>query len=151
MAGTIEIVNDLNGLLRDELAAIDTYRHAIDMNRKAHGQDPRFQTLTDMLHDHEQAASRLRELVQRMGGTAANGAGAWGAQANSVLGAASLLGEKTALRALREGEESGVKDYRALLQEVTAVVDPEVLDVCALNMSREEEHVRQLDRLIAFA
>ena len=68
-----------------------------------------------------------------------------------MLGAASLLGDKAALRALREGEESGAKDYRATLQEATAVTTPEILDVCALNLSREEEHVRQLDRLIAFA
>jgi Domain of unknown function (DUF2383) len=151
MASTNDIVRDLNELLRDELAAIETYRHAIDRNRKAHGQDARFQQLTDMLHDHEQAAARLRDLVQRMGGTAANGPGTWGTLANTVLGAASLLGDKVALRALKEGEESGVKDYRAALLEATAVTTPEVLDVCALNLSREEEHVRQLDRLIAAA
>jgi bacterioferritin (cytochrome b1) len=151
MAGTNDIVGDLNELLRDELAAIETYRHAIDRNRKAHGQDARFQKLTDMLHDHEEAAARLRDLVQRMGGTAVRGAGTWGTWANTVLGAASLLGDKAALRALREGEESGVKDYRAALQEATAVTTPEILDVCAWNLSREEEHVRQLDRLIAFA
>jgi bacterioferritin (cytochrome b1) len=151
MEGTKEIVDDLNELLRDELAAIETYRHAIDMNRKAHGQDPRFEKLTDMLHDHEQAASRLRDLVQRMGGTAAHGAGTWGAWANGVLGAASLLGEKAALKALREGEESGVRDYREFLHEATAVMSPGIVEVCALNLSREEEHVRQLERLIAFA
>jgi hypothetical protein len=33
---------------------------------------------------------------------------------------------------------------------VTAVTTPEVLDVYAWNLAREEEHVRQLDRLIAF-
>jgi len=69
-----------------------------------------------------------------------------------VLGAASLLGDKPALRALKEGEESGVRDYRAALQEVTTTLaTPEVLNVFALNLSREEEHVRQLDRLIAAA
>src|SRR5512134_2965343 len=94
MARTNDIVDDLNELLRDELAAIETYRHAIDRNRKAHGQDARFQQLTDMLHDHEQAAARLRDLVQRLGGTANHGAGTWGTWANPVLGAASLLGDK---------------------------------------------------------
>ncbi len=151
MTSPTDIVDELNELLRDELAAIETYRHAIDRNRKAHGQDARFQQLTDMLHDHEQAATRLRDLVQQLGGTATNGAGTWGTWANTVLGAASLLGDKVALRALREGEESGVKDYRAALQEVTTLTAPEVLDVCAMNLSREEEHVRQLDRLIAAA
>ena len=151
MASTNDIADELNELLRDELAAIETYRHAIDRNRKAHGQDVRFQQLTDMMHDHEQAAARLRDLVQRMGGTAVSSAGPWGTWANAVLGAASLLGDKAALRALKEGEESGVKDYRAALQEVTTLTTAEVLDVCALNLSREQEHVRQLDRLIVAA
>jgi bacterioferritin (cytochrome b1) len=145
-----DILGDLNELLRDELAAIETYRHAIERVRKTHGHDPRFEKLTDMLRDHELAASKLRELVHRLGGTAANDPGPWGTWANTVLNAASLLGDKAALRALREGEESGVKDYRAALKEVTAVTTPEVLDVYAWNLSREEEHVRQLDRLIAF-
>jgi bacterioferritin (cytochrome b1) len=145
-----DIIGDLNELLRDELAAIETYRHAIERVRKTHGNDPRFGKLTDMLRDHELAASKLRDLVHRLGGTAANDAGPWGTWANTVLGAASLLGDKVALRALREGEESGVKDYRAALTEVTAVTTPEVLDVYAWNLAREEEHVRQLDRLIAF-
>src|SRR4030095_8355265 len=109
-----------------------TYRHAIDRNRKAHAQDARFKQLTDMLQDHEQAAGRLRDLVQRTGVTAVKGAGTWGTWANTVLGAASLLGDKVALRALKEGEESGVKDYRAALQEVTTLTAPEVLDVCAM-------------------
>ena len=147
---TNDIVGDLNELLRDELAAIETYRHALEKMRKNHGHEPRFQQLTEVLHDHEQSASKLRDLVQRMGGTAANDAGPWGTWANTVLGAASLLGDKAALRALREGEESGVKDYRDALTEVTAVTTPEVLDVYAWNLSREEEHVRLLDRLIAF-
>lgn len=147
---TEDILGDLNALLRDELAAIDTYRHAIERIRETHGHDPRFGRLTDMLHDHELAASKLRELVHRLGGTAVRDAGPWGTWANTVLGAASLLGDKAALRALREGEESGVKDYRAALTEVTAVTTPDVLDVYAWNLSREEEHVRQLDRLIAF-
>jgi hypothetical protein len=148
MASKNDFIDDLNDLLRDELSAIDTYRQAIDKSRKAHGEDTRLQKLTDMLHDHEQAAARLRDLVHRMGGTAANDAGTWGAWAHTVMAAARLLGDKAALIALKEGEESGVKDYRAVLREVTT---PEVLDVCAANMTREEEHVRQLDLLIMAA
>ena len=151
MAVTDDIVGDLNALLRDELAAIETYRHAIDRTRKVRGQDARFQKLSDMLQDHEEAAARLRDLVVRMGGTAVNGAGTWGTWANAVLGAASLWGDTAALRALREGEENGAKDYRTALKEASVVTRREILDVCALNLSREEEHVRQLDRLIAFA
>ena len=145
MAERNEVVEDLNELLLDELSAIQTYRMAIDKSRKDHGPDARLEQLTNMLHDHEQAAARLRELVQRMGGTAANDSGTWGTWANTVMGAARLLGDKTALRALKEGEESGIRDYRSALREFHT---PEVLEVFTANLSSEEEHVLKLDRLI---
>ena len=44
----------------------------------------------------------------------------------------------------RRGIEAAFVDGRR-------VTTPEVLDVCAWNLSREEEHVRQLDHLIAAA
>jgi bacterioferritin (cytochrome b1) len=144
----MDTVNDLNDLLRDELSAIQTYRMAIDKSRKDHGPDTRLEKLTQMLHDHEQAAARLRELVHSMGGTAANDAGTWGTWATTVMGAARLLGDKAALRALKEGEESGIRDYRSALREFHT---PEELEVFTANLLSEEEHVLVLDRMIQVA
>ena len=150
MEGTRKtVVEDLNGLLRGELSAIDTYRQVLDKNHKEYREDARFEQLNQLLRDHEQAASQLRELVRRLGGTAANESGAWGAWSNTVMGAARLLGDKPALKALKEGEESGVKDYRSALQDNTPPA--EIRDVCTSILTREEEHVRLLDRLIEAA
>lgn len=143
------VVDDLNGLLRGELSAIETYKQVLDKNRKQYLEDARFQQLTQMLHDHEQAATQLRELVHHMGGIAANDSGAWGTWSHTVMGAARLLGDKPALKALKEGEESGIKDYRSALQDRTP--PPEIQEICSWILTREEEHVRQLDRLIAAA
>jgi hypothetical protein len=105
--------------------------------------------LSQMMRDHEQAASQLRELVQRMGGVAANDSGAWGTWSKTVMGAAKLLGDKSALKALKEGEESGIKEYRSALRDRTP--PPEIQQVVSTIVTREEEHVRQLDRLIEAA
>ena len=143
------VVEDLNALLRGELSAIETYRQALDKNRNKYGEDERFHQLIEMMRDHEQAATQLRELVQRMGGMAANDSGAWGAWSNTVMGAARLLGDKTALKALKEGEESCIKDYRSALRDRTP--STEIREICTTILTRQEQHVLQLDRLIEAA
>lgn len=141
----IDTVDDLNVLLRGEYSAIETYRQATQKILARHGKDPRFEDLSQILQDHEQAASQLLDLIERLGGTAVHDSGTWGTWAHTVLGAASLLGDKVALRALKEGEETGVKEYRSAVQGHTT---PEMTDLCASILSREEDHVRRLDRLI---
>lgn len=141
------VTDDLNRLLRDELSATETYRQALARIRDEHGHDSRFQQLTQMQHDHEQAAAQLRSMIQQMGGHASNDSGAWGTWARTVMGAAKLLGDKAALKALKEGEESGLKDWNA----VQARCSPEMRAQFEPTIAREREHVRQLDRLIEAA
>jgi len=144
-AGGVD-VDDLNRLLRDELSAIETYRQALDKNRAQYGQDARFQQLAAMLHDHEQAASQLRGMIGQLGGTPSNDSGAWGTWAHTVMGTAKLFGDKSALKSLKEGEESGIKDYEQLLQDNG--VSPTIRNAFTSICSKEKEHVRTLDRLI---
>ena len=143
------VVDDLNRVLRGELSAMETYRQALDKIRDEYGQDTRFQQLTQMLHDHEQAAQQLRAKIRQLGGTESTDSGAWGTWSKTVMGTAKLLGDKAALKALKEGEESGIKDYRALLQDRTP--PEEIGALVAPIVSREQEHVQQLDRLIEAA
>jgi bacterioferritin (cytochrome b1) len=141
-----DVIDDLNKLLRDELSAAETYRQALDKMRDDYGQDGRYQDLMRMLHDHEQAAEQVRRQVLQLGGTPSNDSGAWGTWSNTVMGAARLLGDKAALKALKEGEESGIKDYRSVMDRV-----PEMAGVFSPIVSQEQQHVRQLDRMIEAA
>jgi bacterioferritin (cytochrome b1) len=142
-----DVIEDLNKLLRDEVAATETYRQALDKIRKDYGHDSRFQDLTRMLQDHEQAAAQLRAHIRQLGGVESQGSGAWGTWSNTVMGAARLLGDKAALKALKEGEESGLKDYHAVIDRAPA----EMTDSMTSIVAREQEHVRQLDRMIEAA
>jgi rubrerythrin len=143
------IVEDLNRVLRGELSAIETYRQALDKIRDEYGQDARYQQLTRMLLDHQQAASQLRTKIRELGGTESNDSGGWGTWSKTVMGAAKLLGDKSALKALKEGEESGISDYRSLLQDRTP--PEEIRKLITPIMTQEQEHVYQLDRLIEAA
>ena len=143
------IGDDLNKCLRSELSAIETYQQALEKIRSEHAQDASFQQLSQMLSDHRDAASRVRTLVQQHGGTPSTDSGAWGTWSKTIMGAAKLLGDKTALKALKEGEESGVKEYQALVQD--SGTPPDVRDEISSIMARQREHISRLDALIAAA
>ncbi|HYO67166.1 MAG TPA: DUF2383 domain-containing protein [Archangium sp.] len=107
MANTSD-VETLNSFLRGEISAVETYRQAI-----GHVSDERIRSqLEDCLHDHEHRVEALRERVEKLGGKPAQGSGIWGAFAKLVQGGADLLGEKTAIHALEEGEDHGLADYQ---------------------------------------
>ena len=138
-------VQDLNKCLRNELSAIETYRQALEKNRGQYGADSKFRQLSQMCSDHEQAAAHLRTLIQQQGGTPSDDSGAWGAWSKTVMGTAKLFGDKAALKALKEGEESGLKDYEGVLREPdTSGVNSTLAPI----VRKEQEHVRELDRMI---
>lgn len=139
--------DELNKCLRSELSAVETYQQALDKERQEFGQEVEFQELSSILTDHQQAASQLEAQVQRMGGTPTHDSGAWGTWSKLVMGTAKLLGDKAALKALKEGEESGLKDYQEVLQDATA--PGEVKTLINGLVAKQLAHIGALDRLMA--
>lgn len=139
--------DELNKCLRSELSAVETYQQALDKERQEFGQEVEFQELSSILTDHQQAASQLEAQVQRMGGTPTHDSGAWGTWSKLVMGTAKLLGDKAALKALKEGEESGLKDYQEVLQDAPA--PGEVKTLINGLVAKQLAHIGALDRLMA--
>jgi uncharacterized protein (TIGR02284 family) len=107
MANTTD-VETLNSFLRGEISAVETYRQAI-----GRVSDERLRSdLEDCLHDHEHRVESIRERVEKLGGTPVGSSGLWGTFAKLVQGGADLLGDKTAIQALEEGEDHGLADYQ---------------------------------------
>ena len=101
-------VETLNSFLRGEISAVETYRQAI-----GHVTDDRLRSqLEDCLHDHEHRVESLRDRIEKLGGKPAEGSGVWGTFAKLVQAGADVLGEKTAIQALEEGEDHGLADYQ---------------------------------------
>lgn len=138
--------DDLNSCLRGELAAVETYRQALDKGRSEYANDPKFQQLEKMLRNHEQAATQLQSLIRQHGGEPDTDSGAWGTWANTVMGASKLLGDRAALKALKEGEESGVKQYRGLIDDTDTPAD--VRDAAMKLMKNDKEHCARLDTMM---
>lgn len=137
-------IDALNALLRGEVAAAETYDQVI---AKFAGQ-PQAVELQRLRDEHTEAAAVLRERVRHFGGDPAEGSGLWGKLTAAITGTAKVFGPATALNALKQGEEYGIGQYE------NALTDPEIDSddkdlIRGRLLSRANDHVSQLERLIA--
>ena len=137
--------NVLNSLLRGEMSAIETYRQAIEkLGGEPH--DPWIEELRALQRDHRDAADALWHHVEQHGGKPSEGSGPWGAFAKAVEGVAKLLGNTSALKALKEGEEHGLKDYEDALKDHTLPADCQALITSII--PKQRAHIAVIDRLM---
>ncbi len=137
-------VEQLNSLLRGEISAAETYKIAIDKvggDRQGEGLQ-----LRAIAQEHGEHAQRLRDEIRRAGGEADDASGAWGAYAKTIQATASLFGDASALKALKEGEEHGLKDYREAIESVD---EPARRLITESLLPAQQRHITTLDALIA--
>ena len=136
--------NTLNILLRGELAATETYQQALAKADKEAWAAP-LRTIHD---EHRVAANTLRRFVHDAGAEPNQGSGAWGIFAKAVEGVAKPLGKSAALKALKEGEEHGVRTYEDALQDEHLSVQCTDLIRSRL-LPQTKAHIPVLDHLMA--
>lgn len=106
-------IETLNSLMRGELAAVETYRHALERLGDAAAAD-----LATCMKSHDHRATRLAEHITLAGGTPVSGSGLWGVFARLVEGGAAVIGPRALYQTLEEGEDQGLTDYRAAFDRV---------------------------------
>jgi uncharacterized protein (TIGR02284 family) len=134
----------LNSLVRGELSAVETYEQALGKLEGTKGGPD----LRRIREEHRHAADVLQEEVRRRGGQADQSSGAWGLFARAVEGTAKLFGNDATLKALKEGEEHGIKKYQNALQSEDLPAETQMLIDSAL-LPQAREHVPILDRLLS--
>ena len=91
------------------------------------------------------ACQALRSRIRELGGEASDSSGAWGAWAKIVEGTANLFGDQASLKALKEGEEHGLKDYQEALDDVDSAsasfIESELIPA-------QQRHIMQLDLMM---
>jgi bacterioferritin (cytochrome b1) len=140
---TKDAIDSLNSLLRGELSAVETYRQAIDKLDGGLGTTE----LSRLNAEHLEAADILRDHVLEHGGTPDDSSGAWGTFAQTVEGAAKLLGNKAAIGALKRGEEAGINSYENALTDENLPTDCKMLIRDHL-LPQTRQHLPILDRLM---
>ncbi len=144
MNATAQGVETLKALHRGELAATETYQQALAKMENS----PKAADLRRIHLEHRETANTLRQHVRECGGEPDGDSGAWGAWAKFVEGTAKIFGETAALKALKEGEEQGIKDYEDALQDGDLQDDCRELIRTEL-LPQTREHIAVLDRLLA--
>lgn len=133
----------LSGLVQDELAAVETYRQALEKV----GDEPGGEDIRRIEDDHEEAYALLCNQLAVMGKEPPASSGAWGAWAKAVEGTAKVFGNKAAIKALKEGEEHGIKDYESALSD-ESVPAPFKKLISAELLPKTRGHIQTLDRLL---
>lgn len=102
--------DQLNSFLRGEISAVETYVMALE---KLDDNSVLRADLMTNLKSHQDRVILLQDAVVASGGTPTDGSGPWGTWSKLVEGTARMLGDKAAISALEEGEDHGLKDYKA--------------------------------------
>lgn len=131
-----------NGLLRGEIAAVDTYGQAM----VKYASSSVAAELRRIREEHSESVRRLTANVRDMGGEPEVDAGAWGVFATMVQVTADLFGPESALESLQQGELMGRKDYEE------ALANPEVMPECKAMIRKEllprvMNHIASLETL----
>lgn len=142
---TGDTVRQLNSLLRGEISAAETYRMAIDKVVGSDDSGANVGLLREIQEEHGRAAQGIRDRIREMGGEASDSSGAWGAWAKTVQGAMNLLGDTSSLKALKEGEEHGLKDYQDAISDIDATSAQLVRNQL---IPAQQRHINLLDQLI---
>lgn len=100
-------IRTLNTFLRGEIAAVETYRRALNKLEQRENEEE----LRACLASHERRVAMLRRRILDVGGTPAESSGPWGAFARLFETGASVFGDAAAIAALEEGEDWGLKQY----------------------------------------
>ena len=122
-----QVIGTLNGFLRGEISAVESYEQAIERLART----PALAELEECRRSHQQRAEKLRRYITQLGGKPSESSGPWGAFAKLFEGGAKLFGEKAAIAALEEGEDHGLRLYRDDRDKLDAtsreLVDTELL------------------------
>lgn len=145
MSSTLEKRGEvLNKLLRGEISAVETYEQALEKI----DEDPRAAQLRQIRDEHQAAVNHLRSHVQdHTTEQPDDGSGWWGTWAKTVQGVAKLFGDKSSMKALKEGEEHGVKQYEDALEDENLSPDCKTLISTEL-LPQTRSHIQTLDRLM---
>jgi len=142
---TSESTSTLNSLLRGEMSALETYGQALQKLQDDNA--PGAAELHQIRKEHRDAAAALQSHVAVHGDEPSRDSGPWGAFAKAVEGTAKVFGNKAALKALKEGEEQGVKEYEAALKDEHLTGDVRALVRDTL-LPHQRRHVATIDRLM---
>jgi len=140
--GTVPDTRTLDSLLQAKMSAVDTYKQLIEKFREEPGIDQIFA----VQRDHRVAVSRLCRHIELHGGKPSETSSPWGSLVKAVAKSAHLLTDAAALKALREGEENTLKEFKEAMEGGT--LDDDCIEVIRPLLVQDRQHVALINRLM---
>ncbi|MES3037652.1 MAG: DUF2383 domain-containing protein [Bdellovibrionota bacterium] len=134
----------LDKILRGEISAVEAYDQVLTKMDSPVQVD----RLREFKLEHEDTVRQMRSLVRSEGQAPSENSGPWGTIVLSFVNMAKMVGFETALRALLEGEEHGLNQYReALTMNLSQKERDLIINVL---VPRQERHISSLRAMIKF-
>ncbi|MEE2672080.1 MAG: DUF2383 domain-containing protein [Bdellovibrionota bacterium] len=135
--------SEVKDLIKGERSAVETYRQVFEK----YGTDSTLDELRGFSADHKAAVRELLSHGESLQTDTPDSSGAWGSWAGLVTGVAKTFGEKAALKALKEGEEHGLKQYESALDKNI----PENLksQIRSTFIPNQKTHIQTIDNLMS--
>ncbi len=102
----------LNEILRGEMSAKESYDQIFEKIES----DAEKKRLKEFKAEHMEAIDFWKHQARVEGILPDKNSGVWGKAVEAFIGTSKLFGNTTALKALKEGEEHGLKSYKKLLE-----------------------------------
>ena len=129
----------LDDLIRGEMSAVKSY----DTLLKDIKDPAEKKKLQAIKKNHENAVSKLKGFATTDVLEDTETAGAWGTFAEAWTGGAKLMGNDTALKALRQGEEHGINEYEEALDDDN--IRPELKQTIRTQfIPAQKEHIKSI-------
>ena len=136
-------IDRLNGLLRGEISAVETYNQVMEKSDC----DSMRETLELCQVDHAKRVQILKGRIEQLGGVPAEGSGVWGTMARLFEAGAAAFGLRAALDMLEEGEDHGIETYRTQMFKL----DPDELRLVETQLLPSQEQTHRVIRDLKFA
>ncbi|MBC97013.1 MAG: hypothetical protein CME63_04650 [Halobacteriovoraceae bacterium] len=131
-------------IIKGERAAVETYGQVFEK----YGADSQIDKLRYFSKDHKEAVMELNNIARQNNIEIPESSGAWGSWSKLVTGTAKMLGEKSALKALKEGEEHGLKEYEDLLSSSSVPTQLKTM-VQDKFIPMQRKHIQDIDSLMS--
>ena len=136
-------MKQLYELIRGELAAIKSFDVVLPKLDNAEEK----QKLNLIRMDHVNAVDTLKRFVDTVDEGNIDNAGPWGAFAQAFAGGASFFGDKSAIQALKIGEEHGIQEYKEACENKSIDLDLKRVIQTEL-LPQQEKHLSILTKYL---
>jgi hypothetical protein len=134
---------DINEILRGEVSATEAYDQVYENFQS----DVDAHKLISMKEEHERAIQYWTTEAIDEGKIPELESSLWGSMVEIFIGASKIIGDNTALAALKRGEEHGLDNYEKMLDfsSLTKLQKRQILNVF---IPRQKRHIEILDSMI---